>query len=750
MLSIAPQLLVLVTSRLPLPEGSIAFEHELGGTHPRVINTDLPPLTQETAGALVRSAVAPLTLGEEQAAEVAAVANGSPLLLRLLSRGLAAGRVTPAQLREVAIERTTAIVALAIATLPDARHREALAQLSVFPCGWDLPAAAAVLGCNAARARALLSALQRGSLVLTDPGRYRLHPAVQAAASGKVSLIKRPSRALSKGLSFHGLGVGAEGDAADAIRERYVRHTLRRLSGLTRAFCSAAYELALRSARRYEADVASLLQFLTSSELTPGLAVAAADAVAAAGMSSTADFFDAIGLLTSPRSAAAWANALRVLQMAGSGGAGGGGSGALHKPPAAAALQAQLVLSWHTQAQGQYPQALGQAKWAAEGLSQVLGPSHPSTLAAISAHAGCLYAVGSAAESEAMHLGVLEAREAMHGPDAVETLAAVTNLGISLQALGRDDEALPLFRRAAEGAERALGGRHPAALAAAANLANCLCGLKQYGEALPLYRRMADHAEGQTPSADPAVVATASMPPTHPSTLACVANLAACLVEAGAEAEALPLCRRVLEGREHVLGPRHPDALQATSALAACMLALGQSAKALPLFQRVWEETERALGDEHPDTLVALANLAACMRQLGRLDDAAPLYERAAQAAELALGAQHPVTQAAARGLRGCLDGSRASPGPPGGSLLPPRSAGGAGSRVGSAAGMGVGGTAMRMLGAGSGVGSGLMSLARAIAGGNGGGGGGGGGVWTVDEWDEAAEGGWFAPVGTV
>ena len=61
-----------------------------------------------------------------------------------------------------------------------------------------------------------------------------------------------------------------------------------------------------------------------------------------------------------------------------------------------------------------------------------------------------------------------------------------------------------------------------------------------------------------------------------------------------APAEAAPLLRRALEGREAALGPTHPHTLMSVNNLGALLKAMGKHGEALPLSQRAL-----ALGLEH-------------------------------------------------------------------------------------------------------------------------------------------------------
>jgi hypothetical protein len=72
------------------------------------------------------------------------------------------------------------------------------------------------------------------------------------------------------------------------------------------------------------------------------------------------------------------------------------------------------------------------------------------------------------------------------------------------------------------------------------------------------------------------------------------------------------------------------------------MHALGDAAEALPLFRRALEGRERVLGKEHPETLASVNNLAGCLQALGDVAEALPLFRRAADGFNALLGPGHP------------------------------------------------------------------------------------------------------------
>jgi tetratricopeptide (TPR) repeat protein len=128
-------------------------------------------------------------------------------------------------------------------------------------------------------------------------------------------------------------------------------------------------------------------------------------------------------------------------------------------------------------------------------------------------------------------------------------------------------------------------------------------------------------------------------------------NLASCLLAVGDAAEALPLCRRALESREHVLGAEHPDTLMSVNNLAECLRALGDAAGALPHCHRALESSQHVLGPDHPQTLTYVNNLASCLQARGHASGALPLFRLALAGRERMFGAEHPDALASANNL---------------------------------------------------------------------------------------------------
>lgn len=129
-----------------------------------------------------------------------------------------------------------------------------------------------------------------------------------------------------------------------------------------------------------------------------------------------------------------------------------------------------------------------------------------------------------------------------------------------------------------------------------------------------------------------------------PGSLARYGVLAAVLQARGKYEEAEEIDRRVLEGRESVLGPDHIDTLATASNLALVLGKLGKHNEAERLNRRALEGRQKTLGPKNIDTLASISNLSLVLRDLGRYDEAESLSRRALEGREEVLGPEHPDT----------------------------------------------------------------------------------------------------------
>ena len=120
----------------------------------------------------------------------------------------------------------------------------------------------------------------------------------------------------------------------------------------------------------------------------------------------------------------------------------------------------------------------------------------------------------------------------------------------------------------------------------------------------------------------------------------------------GKLAEAEPLFRRALEGRERLLGAQHLDTLICVGRLASLLHAQGELAEAEALYRRTLEGCEQQLGKEHPDTLESAKHMAALLEAQGKLK--LTEAERLAVRREGKGGRTHASCAVDCAGRRGC------------------------------------------------------------------------------------------------
>jgi tetratricopeptide (TPR) repeat protein len=190
-------------------------------------------------------------------------------------------------------------------------------------------------------------------------------------------------------------------------------------------------------------------------------------------------------------------------------------------------------------------------------------------------------------------------------------------------------------------AERTLGPEHPSTTPTLSNLARLYQAQGRYSEAEPLYKRAL--AANERLPADPNAFLSVNEPGRdHAATLVVVNNLAELYRAQGRDAEAEPLLKRALAGRERALGPEHPDTLRSRNNLAAMYQMQGRHKEADVLYQATLEAKKRKLGAENPATLRSGNNRATLLETDGRHDEAEALYREVIAGWERVAGPEHP------------------------------------------------------------------------------------------------------------
>ncbi|ALO95113.1 hypothetical protein SHL15_4011 [Streptomyces hygroscopicus subsp. limoneus] len=262
---------------------------------------------------------------------------------------------------------------------------------------------------------------------------------------------------------------------------------------------------------------------------------------------------------------------------------------------------------------------------------QVLGDTHPQTLASRDSLAGAYQAAGDLGRAIPLHEAALAQCEQVLGGNHHETLASRNNLASAYREAGDLARAIPLYEATLAQCEQVLGDTHPDTLASRNSLARAYQEAGDLGRAIPLHE--ATLAQREQVLGD-----------THPQTSASRSNLASAYQEAGDLGRAIPLHEATLAQCEQVLGDTHPDTLASRNNVAYAYQAAGNLEGAISLFEATLAQREQVLGDTHPDTLISRNNLAYAYQAAGNLEGAIPLHEATLAQREQVLGDTHPDT----------------------------------------------------------------------------------------------------------
>ena len=100
----------------------------------------------------------------------------------------------------------------------------------------------------------------------------------------------------------------------------------------------------------------------------------------------------------------------------------------------------------------------------------------------------------------------------------------------------------------------------------------------------------------------------------------------------------MPIAKRVVEGRQEILGKQSTEYSTALSNLGAIYLANGDHAAAESTFRESLRVARQVFGEIHPDYATALNNLAALQHATGNVASAAENYERSVSVSRVVFG----------------------------------------------------------------------------------------------------------------
>ncbi|RKE19608.1 tetratricopeptide repeat protein [Streptomyces sp. TLI_171] len=290
-----------------------------------------------------------------------------------------------------------------------------------------------------------------------------------------------------------------------------------------------------------------------------------------------------------------------------------------------------LTAAQYLYRQGHDARTIPLRKAALAQYEQVLGDTHPHTLASRNNVASAYQAAGDLESAIPLHETTLAQREQVLGDTHPDTLTSRNNLASAYEAAGDLESAIPLHETTLAQREQVLGDTHPDTLSSRNNLAGAYEAAGDLDRAISLHETTLAQCEQV-------------LGDNHPDTLSSRNNLAYTYRSAGDLDRAIPLYETTLAQREQVLGDNHPDTLMSRNNLASAYRSAGDLDRAIPLYETTLAQCEQVLGDNHPDTLTSRSNLAYAYQSAGDLDRAIPLHETTLAQREQVLGDNHPDT----------------------------------------------------------------------------------------------------------
>ncbi|MFF3878644.1 tetratricopeptide repeat protein [Streptomyces sp. NPDC001978] len=228
-------------------------------------------------------------------------------------------------------------------------------------------------------------------------------------------------------------------------------------------------------------------------------------------------------------------------------------------------------------------------------------PASTETAGAYHAAAQHLYRQGHDAQTIRLRTAALTQYEQLLGDTHPDTLASRNNLASAYREAGDLKRAIPLYETTLTQYEQIFGDTHPNTLASRNNLASAYESAGDLGRAIPLYEATLTQREQ-------------ILGDTHPDTLTSRNNLAYAYHTAGDLKRAIPLYEATLTQREQILGDTHPQTLTSRNNLAGAYKSAGDLKRAIPLYEATLTQREQILGDTHPQTQSSRNNLTHARR----------------------------------------------------------------------------------------------------------------------------------------
>jgi len=266
-----------------------------------------------------------------------------------------------------------------------------------------------------------------------------------------------------------------------------------------------------------------------------------------------------------------------------------------------------------------------------EHWREVLGTSHPSTLALAGIVTSVLAWLGEAVAARSLGQDTLNrSREAL-GADHLTTLSVATYLTSALAWLGETQQAAALGQETLERCRLTLGPDHPATLSSAAQWSFTLLGIGQIQPALAL-------------SKDTMQRSRRVLGPSHPTALIAASAVTFALAWLGESRPAETLGSDTSERCYQAFGVEHWLTLLAESSLGFALVGIGEYQRAVIVSTETVRRSEQVLGTDHWVTLIAAAALTSALVGAGDVEQASRVGKQTLARSSRALGDQHPIT----------------------------------------------------------------------------------------------------------
>lgn len=252
--------------------------------------------------------------------------------------------------------------------------------------------------------------------------------------------------------------------------------------------------------------------------------------------------------------------------------------------------------------------------------TQLLGPTHPSTLWARTCLAWSYFYFGQLdkAEKEFNHILVHKGRQL--GSDHPEVLS--TCLGLAWTQLTRGNAlkaSANSFQTLLENHEKVMGPEYPDTLDCKFGLAKCFCDNNKFDIAAGILSEVFE-------------VQTKVLGDRNPDTMSTTSFLAWVYIQRGYQEQGLQMYEEVIEKQTALLGMEHPDTLDSLQGQAYGYMALGQHENAIRLFEQLLVSLTRLFGWHDPKTEETMASLIEEYKVVGEKDKIANLRREARSA----------------------------------------------------------------------------------------------------------------------